>query len=187
MTIMSDILYNKKVLLMRHAESDFSFPKKWNTLGWGNDLAPLSTLGEKQAIDSIKKIKDWNPEICLVSPTTRTMSTALIIIRHLDILCKVEFDLHEWVPDRSFNWNELSQVKLNQDDMRNNNGEWPDGIQKCWEPLSHVKKRVSNAISKYSQFNRILVICHCGVIWSITGEEEVANCETREVSFKDLI
>jgi len=175
---------NKKVLLMRHAEADFSFPNKWNTLGWGSDLAPLTSLGKKQSQDIIQKIKEWKPDLCLVSPTTRTMETAMIIIRHLDIPCKVEFELHEWVPDKSFSWSNISQVLLKLDELRSNNGEWPEGGEKCWETLSHVKKRVSNVVLKYAKYDRILIICHGVVMWSIVNREDIHNCEIIEVPFQ---
>ncbi len=172
-----------KFLLTRHAETDYSFPAKWNTPGWGSDLAPLSKDGELQVHSKAKKIVNWKPQIAIVSPTTRTMNTALILKEYLSIEFKVEFDLHEWVPDRYFKWNDFSQVVSILNEMRSHNGEWPNGKEQKWESLSKVKERTKNVMLKYLEYGRVLVICHGGVIWSHTGIEDVGFVETREIEY----
>ena len=57
-------------LLMRHAEPDYSYPSKWNTLGWGADLAPLTEKGEEQVLSQVNAINESAPEIVLSFPTT---------------------------------------------------------------------------------------------------------------------
>lgn len=171
-----------QVLLIRHAEADYSFPRKWNTLGWGADLAPLTEQGERQAADLAPRLRAWAPGILLTSPTTRALSTALIAVHNTAIRTKVEFDLHEWVPDMTFRWSDISQVQQSSRELKACGGEWPDGQERCWEPLSHVRSRALAVLQRYRDRSRVAVICHEGVIWSLTGESETDNCGTREIA-----
>jgi len=79
--------------------------------GWGADLAPLTDLGEYQVIQQLPKIQDFNPELVISSPATRALHSALVIRPALQAPFKVEFDLHEWVPDQSFHWKHLRMSK----------------------------------------------------------------------------
>jgi broad specificity phosphatase PhoE len=170
-----------QIQLIRHGEADFSFPRRWNTLGWGADLAPLTKRGEEQAACLAPRLHAWTPDVVLTSPTTRALSTALIAVHNTALPAKVEFDLHEWVPDMAFRWNDFSQVKASMDELRECGGEWPEGEERCWEPLSRVSKRTLAVLERYRTVPRVAAICHEVVIWSLTGEEETANCGIREI------
>ena len=122
-------------LLVRHAEPDYSNPRRWNTLGWGADLAPLTPDGERQAFARAFEILPWNPQVALCSPTTRTMQTALIFRQFIDAPFHVEFDLHEWVPDTSFKWTTYDEVMSLIADLEHCGYEWPAGTQKPGSPI----------------------------------------------------
>ncbi len=86
---------NTTYYLLRHAEADYTQPSKLKTKGWGLDLAPLNKTGRKQTENIAADIQKISPTIVITSPTTRTMETTLILLQHLDVEFRVEFDLQE--------------------------------------------------------------------------------------------
>ena len=169
-----------KYLLIRHGDADYSQPAKWKAPGWGADLAPLSELGLTQIESVLPSVKFWKPDLILSSPTTRTLQGAAILQASLGVPLKVEFDLHEWIPDRSFAWVTLADVMSKFEDLEKNNGEWPKGEERAWEPLSSVHKRVTSTLYRYSAFERVAVMCHGVVTRALTGKMEMANAECVE-------
>lgn len=162
-------------VIIRHAEANYRKPMSWNTRGWGADLAPLSVKGRKQAISVISRIRDLNVDIVICSPTTRTLETAMIIIAGQSIPFQVEFDLHEWVPDRSFMWKNLEEVQRIENDFDACKGKIPNGVTKNWESIDEIKARSLKVLEKYVKFNRVLVVSHALVIRSLTGKKKVKN------------
>lgn len=166
--------------LMRHAESDYSGPGRWNAPGWGGDLAPLSEKGKEQATLIISKIKEINPDILLASPTARTLETALHIVAELPLKFAVEFDLHEWVPDVDFSWRTLEEVLEIQNEFDLGGGEHPADTEKSWETFSMIRKRVLNVFEKYAELEKVFVVCHGMVMRALTGKEKIENTEILE-------
>jgi broad specificity phosphatase PhoE len=160
-------------LLMRHGQPDYTQPGKWKAPGWGADLAPLTSIGEGQVSGVRSKIEVFGPEMVLCSPTTRTMHTALILREFLRVPFKVEFDLHEWVPDKSFQWTTIEQVLKHTDDFTRHDGEHPLGREVQWESRSQMRARANNVLRRYANFDRVLVICHAMLIESLTGIQNV--------------
>ena len=165
---------------MRHAESDYSGPMRWNAPGWGADLAPLSEKGKEQVRQIVPKIREISPNILLVSPTARTLETALHIVAELQIKFAVEFDLHEWVPDKNFDWRTFEDVLEIQKDFDSHGGEHPDGIEKSWESFSMIRNRVLKVLRKYSELEKVFVVCHGMVMRTLTGKEKIENTEILE-------
>jgi broad specificity phosphatase PhoE len=153
-------------LLMRHAEPDFSDCDK--RPGWGSDLAPLTPAGEDQVISQMNRIIEFNPEIVISSPMTRAMHSALLVRSEVDVPFKVEFNLHEWMPDRSFKSRSLENFQACGLEFYRLNGEWPKGETRCWEPLSAMRLRALMVLRKYLKYQRVLIICHGKLIKSLT-------------------
>jgi broad specificity phosphatase PhoE len=160
-------------LLMRHGQPDYSGPRKWNTLGWGADLAPLTDLGEKQVLDQIGEIRKFYPNIVIASPATRAIHSALVLRQELHLPFKVEFDLHEWVPDLSFQWTTLAEVEKLWAEYRQCDGKWPPGETRPWEQIESVRTRVTGVLHQYLDHERVLVVCHGEVINALTGVKKV--------------
>jgi broad specificity phosphatase PhoE len=155
---------------MRHGQADFSGPSKWNAPGWSAELAPLTETGEKQVMQQIGKILEFDPEIVLSSPATRALQSALLLHSKLTVPFKVEFDLHEWVPDCNFKWRNLQEVEQLWADFIQYNGEYPEGETRPWETLSHMRSRAVYILHKYINYKRVLVVCHGVLIKSLTNE-----------------
>ena len=162
-----------EILLMRHGEADFSGPARWRTLGWGSDLAPLSSRGAAQVQAAVSELQVWSPTLIVSSPMTRALHTASIVASALGAPVQVEFDLHEWVPDQTFRWRDLADVVPQQEEFLSCGGEWPTAEPRLWEPLSSIKKRTRSVLERYLEVPRLLVVCHQVVMYSITGVWEI--------------
>src|SRR5262245_39208298 len=126
---------------MRHGEADFGPTDRIGARGWGGDLAPLSSRGVEQARDAIDRLRDLRLDVVASSPMTRALHTTLTITSALALPARVEFDLHEWIPDLSLDWSRPSDVERHLADLDACAGEWPAGQRRCWEPLSAVRAR----------------------------------------------
>jgi broad specificity phosphatase PhoE len=157
-------------LLMRHGEPDFSGPRKWKAPGWGADLAPLTGLGEKQVLQQLDRIREFNPVVGISSPLSRALHSSLVLCSRLGIPFKVEFDLHEWVPDSSFRWQTLDDVLPLQADYHRCQGKYPPGETRPWETLASVRSRSLAVLRRYLGYRRVLVVCHGELIRALTGE-----------------
>lgn len=171
-------------LLVRHAEADYSGPKKWGVTGWGGDIAPLTTKGIAQVKEKGPELAGFEPDIILCSSMSRAVQTVLLLKEYMNgVPVNIEFDLHEWVPDRLFKWQTLQEVTHFIDEMNENGCEWPDGVEKRWEPFSHVRNRVFNVLKRYTRYDRVFVLCHAMLISSLIfmdHYEEIKNLEAFE-------
>ncbi len=160
-------------MLMRHGQPDFSGPKRWEAPGWGSDLAPLSDAGVQQVMRRLSMIQAFQPEIVISSPMARALQTALVIRQGLLVPFRVEFDLHEWVPDRTFQWRTLAEVEALQADYENNKGVCPPGETRLWETSESVRQRMLAVLKRYYAYTRVLAISHVQAIKAITGADRV--------------
>jgi len=158
-------------LLIRHGETAWHFPNSKGAKGWGADLAPLTENGINQIKNAIPAIHNWAPELLLTSPTTRTLTSCAIIAMALRIPFEVEFNLHEWIPDLSFDWKTSKEVEIAQNEMVSLCGEYPEGETRSWEPLSKVRQRALDVFSNYLTHTKVAVVCHEWVIYSLTGRK----------------
>ena len=100
---------------------------------------------------------------------TRAVQSAAIVGRSLDLPIQVKFDLHEWIPDFTYEWSDYETILAAADDLAKCGGEWPPGESRNWEPLSSVFDRTTGVLKGYLSFKNVLVVCHEYVIYSITG------------------
>ncbi len=158
-------------LLMRHGQPDYSGPNKWNAPGWGSEMAPLTELGQEQVQQQVDRIREFNPQVVICSPAARALHTALVLRPYIKVQFRVEFDLHEWVPDMNFQWRSLAEVDKLYSEFKYYKGEWPSGTTLLWETVPHMRQRAYNTLRKYLDYQRILVICHGQLMRAITGVE----------------
>ena len=52
----------------------------------------------------------------------------------------VDYDLRDWLPDHTGLWS-VADVRAAQAEFEEYDGEWPEGIQRPWEPLSRIRER----------------------------------------------
>lgn len=158
-------------LLIRHGEPDWALAAGGNLNGmengWAVHVVPLTPDGTREIENASRPLEAKNYQLVISSPMTRALQSANVISRILDLDLRVEFDLHEWVCA----WRpSLELVDKTVAEMLSLGGEWPSGETRDWEPLSSVRSRVSRVLDQYRDFDRVIVVCHETVIFSLTGQ-----------------
>lgn len=101
--------------------------------------------------------------------------------KELNIDIEVEVDLYEWIPD-IVNFNH----KTSQDcfdlckDFDLHNGIPQEYEEKVWKTNESMTKRMKNVLEKYSQYKRVIVVCHGMVIRTIKYKKDIAYAEIIE-------
>ena len=157
--------------LIRHGEPNWDLAAGENLkgaqVGWSAHIVPLTENGISQIENASRTLSTEDPELIISSPMSRSLQSAAILSRILDLPLRVEFDLHEWI----CGWRDsLELVGETVAEMQKLGGEWPPGETKDWEPMSSVRDRVSRVLRQYRSFHRVVVACHETVILSLTGK-----------------
>jgi broad specificity phosphatase PhoE len=177
------------VYLMRHGEADYKPIRERGWPGAAADLAPLSRLGVEQALSAADDLVGAGITAVVASPMTRALQTAAIVAVRLGLPLTVQFDLREWLPDDTFSWRSVEDVRAAVDDFDAHGGEWPAGTTRSWEPLSQLQGRCSaalrTAVDGLPGHEVIIVVCHGMVIWSLTGERETRPAQWRTIRLPD--
>ena len=158
--------------LIRHGESRLDLAAGGNLKGaergWSAHIIPLTEKGISQIENASKSLSTEDPQIIISSPMSRALQSAAILSRILDLPLRVEFDLHEWI----CGWRDsMALVEETEAEMHELGGEWPSGETRDWEPMSSVRGRVGRVLEQYQTFQRVVVVCHETVIFSLTGKK----------------
>ncbi len=169
-----------KFILVRHGEPRYDEVIEKGYVGMGYDLGKLSENGVRQAEERAKDPLLKDAEIIISSPYTRALQTAAIISRLTDIPLTVENDLHEWMPDTTFLFdqdaNDSFQEYLSAHGIRNVSHRYR------WESYPDLKKRVQLTLIKYKNYKKVIVVCHGIVMSALTRFDDVIeHCGVREV------
>ena len=138
-----------EVIVMRHGERNDQPCYDRGFIGQGLELAPLTDNGVKQAEEAAKNPLIDGCSIIVSSPYTRCMQTAAIVSRIRNIPLKVEIDLHEWIPDLTFQ-NKKGEAQLFGKDFSLNQGKYPEGERPRWESIDMMEKRLLSVLNKYT-------------------------------------
>ena len=165
-----------KFILVRHGKPTYDEVVKLGFKGTGLALAPLTPKG----ISDIKKIAEDNifedSDTLISSPFTRTMQTASIIAKRHNLDINVEPLLHEWIPDLSNNYNtqeeflELIRTAKHDWELKKQNHSHICSFKT--ESLDHVQERAIKALSKYLDYNKVIIVSH-GLLISTLFKEKV--------------
>ncbi len=171
-------------LLMRHAEPDYSEIDKRKYVGFGNDLASLSDNGIEQVIAASKNDILKDVDLIISSPYTRTLQTASILSRELNKKLAVELDLMEWIPDKSYLYDEYAKVVKWREKYEENDGKHvsPDDN---WEQKEEIKYRVNNVLKKYSNYSKVLVVTHGMIINALTNTNKPEHVQLVKYELKN--
>ncbi|GAB6108731.1 histidine phosphatase family protein [Fusibacter bizertensis] len=164
-----------KLYLVRHGEPSYSPCTVRNLKGQGRDLAALNEEGINQMITiTMPQMIGNDAQIILSSPYTRALQSAAIIAAKTGLITKVVHDLHEWIPDLSYNYDSYKSLKSLYQDFYNNRGILPDN-EFCteftiWEDIESFRNRVNASIKPYlGIYTSAIVVAHGMVIQSLTG------------------
>ena len=178
------------IYLVRHGEADYELIGERHWPGKLADLAPLTARGREQAAAAAERLADVGAVKLLSSPFTRTMQTAGAVSCRVGLSIEVVLDLHEWLPDDTFRWHNLAEVRALVADFDSCAGEWPAGERRVWEPLSSVRRRSADALRRavadVTGSRSIIAVCHEMVIRSVTGEVKTRHGEIRRIDSSQL-
>lgn len=155
--------------LIRHGEANYELADERNLVGSTREFVPLTERGVGQIELLSKQLREQRPELILSSPLTRAVQSAAILSRELDLPIKVEFDLREWIPDFTNTYEGSEAVLSAYTELLESGGEWPKDIEKKWEPMSSVRQRVTDTLVRYTNHDRVFVVCHGAVITSLVN------------------
>ncbi len=153
-----------ELVLIRHGDPDYSTCTYGGINGQGYGLVPLSQKGMQQAQQVANDPTLQGAQLIVSSPYTRALQTAAEIVRTTGLPLMVEPDLHEMMSDRTGTPHSLAELKILHNDFLSCRGCWPDGEERPWETVNQLTDRVSRALSRYLDYDKIIVVTHGGVI-----------------------
>jgi len=174
-----------KIIFVRHGEPDKSQIDERGFIGQGRDMAPLTELGIQQAEEVCANPLLRGCQMIVSSPYTRALQTAAIISKNTGLDIKVEVDIHEFIPDKTFQVKGEEENKRLHKDFIECKGDYPEGENRNWETIAEIINRTKPVFDKYVElgYEKILVVAHGGVIRRYTGVGIIGHCEVCEVEY----
>lgn len=161
-----------KVYFVRHGETDYEVVAARGVRGWATSFAPLSSLGRLQ-IDTIARdyrLQEADAIVC--SSYARALESAALLSRTLNKPLYVEYDLHEWLPQKD------PLGEIDGELLRRASDELLPGTaadDAPWESVEEVRERVLSVLTRYRGFGRLVVVTHAVVIQCVLGTQRVID------------
>jgi len=174
-----------KFIFVRHGEPDYTRVSELKFKGHGRDLAQLTDAGKAQAMKASKEELLKGAQIIVSSPYTRTLQTSAILSKELDLEIDVVTDLHEWLPDLTFNYDQAELVGRAAMALSQNKGDCPSEYLPPYETLESVFNRVKAALKPYHKYDKVIVVCHGVVMRQFQYHENLEYCGMFEVDMDD--
>lgn len=167
------------VLLMRHAQTDWSQVEGRRWPGAANDFAQLTPRGIEQAEQAARDLAGAEIAMVRSSPMTRALQTAAIVSARLAVPLEVWLDLREWLPEERFTWTGENVLEL-YDDMIAHGGVRPEGHPYQWEPLAEVRERALAVLRDHvGAGDVVLAVTHEVTIHALTGHQGTPHATVR--------
>lgn len=174
-----------KLILVRHGEPDYSFVTERGFKGHGRDLGQLTAAGIEQARKVAKDSRLDGADLIVASPYTRALQTAAIISKERNLDISIELDMHEWLPDLTFNFASDNEAIAAGRECISCKGTYEDDDKKNWEKLSVVADRAFKSMKKYLNYNKIIVVTHGVVMRQFKFNSHIPYCGIVEVDFHE--
>ncbi len=184
------------ILFVRHGETDWQILDDRGVRGWARSFAPLTSIGRVQvdAIANDYRLQEADAILC--SSYARALESAALINRKLNKSIYVEYDLHEWLPNKDsladvddktlkqaceefvhytgvmpFEDNFTPNGKTTTTNNFSNSNRIPPPEKRTWESLEEVRERALRALKRYEHLSKVVVVAHAVLIASIIGEQ----------------
>lgn len=167
-----------EVILIRHGE-----PRYDEVDGhMRGDFGRLTARGAKQAADRASDPRLEGATLIVSSPYTRSLQTAAIISKITNLPLEIEHDLREWTADVKYLFNYDGEEAYLE--YIRHQGKLSKTTPFRYETYASVKTRVANAIKKYrDSHKKIIVVCHGIVMSSQTFFEDlIEHCGVRVIN-----
>lgn len=165
---------------VRHGKTDYSERNTKIYQGFGVQLSPLSELGIRQIKETAKDERLQGTDLILSSPYTRAVQTAAILSKELGADIAIETDLHEWLANKNYLYDEDEIAENSFREYQENHGIYPPGEEKIWEDAATIKARILHVLEKYKHYNKVIIACHGLMIQATTGSPLPRNGEIVE-------
>lgn len=171
------------IVLVRHGEPNYQNVTERRFIGHGRDLAELTCDGIKQAETASKDDRLNGAELIVSSPYTRALQTAAIISKNTGLDIKIETDLHEWLPDITFQFDSDDYAIEAAHECHKFQGVHKKECKYHWEDLSTVSKRAYQCLYKYLDYKKIIVVSHGIVMRQFVFQNKIPYCGILETEF----
>lgn len=112
-------------------------------------------------------------------------SVTIKLVKKDRVDIKVEMDLHEWMPDKTFQYKSFQECKELSYDFNERMGVYPIGEEtKRWESLYSLRTRVRNVADKYAHYDKVIFVCHGMVMRTLTYAEGIKPGEIIECKYE---
>lgn len=160
--------------LVRHGETAWAAMHARGAKGRDFNFVELTPTGVEQIEALAGDPRLTASQAIVASPYTRALQSASILSRRLDLPLHVEYDLHEWLYDHDpyapYVADEVERRRL--DFFASDRFVMPDE-RYAWESACEVRLRAEAVLRRYAHYRACLVVCHIGVIFSLTGQFKV--------------
>lgn len=155
---------------VRHGQMDTSMAGKKFYKDFSYNMMTLSEKGVGQIKETAKDVRLANAQLIIASPFGRTMHSAAILSKELNIDMRVETDLHEWLADAvTYEYLPDEIAEKSYKTLKENEGQHPTGEKCLWESSEQMKKRVMKVLDKYKDFDSVIVVCHGTLMQYVLG------------------
>ena len=173
-----------KFYFIRHGHMDSSMAGQKFYKGFSYNMMTLSEKGISQIYEASKNEILKDAEIIIASPFGRTMHSAAIISKELNLDIKVETDLHEWMADTvSYEYLSDEEAMRAYKCLTENKGNHPEGCECTWESAAQMKERVMKVLDRYKEYKAVIVVCHGTLMQYVLGIEHPENGQIEEFSY----
>ena len=174
-----------QIVFIRHGEPDPSQVDERGWIGQGRNFAPLTSKGilQAEAVSNSPSLEGC--QLLITSPYTRALQTAAVISKNTGLAIQVEIDLHEFIPDKTFQMKGAAENKHLHEDFLKCKGTYPAGETRRWETIAEIIARTKPVLDRYVDlgYDKIAVVTHGGVIRRYTGIADIAHCDVFEVQY----
>lgn len=170
--------------LIRHGEANYAEKNTKIYQGFGENLAPLTEKGVLQIKESAKDKRLTEANLILSSPYTRALQSAAILSKEIQQDIIVETDLHEWVANKNYCFEQDEIAAGNYKEFKACAGIYPADQPRDWEDYEGLQKRVLAVLERYKQYEKVVVVCHGTIIQSLTHGYRTQNGEIVEIELK---
>ena len=96
------------------------------------------------------------------------MQSAAILSKELGLEIRIETDLHEWVANDLYIYEDDHTAEKAYEEYVKNKGVHPDSGCR-WEDAATIRRRVLPVLQKYADVPKVIVIGHGMMIEAVTG------------------
>lgn len=157
---------------VRHGKTDYSQKNTKIYQGWGTQLAPLSEKGIAQIEQTARDERLRGADLILSSPYTRAVQTAAILSRETGARIVIETDLHEWMANRAYVYDDDETAGQSYREYTEQNGVYPGGEERAWEDAAAIRARVYTVLEKYRHVGKVIIASHGMLMQAVTGKPD---------------